>query len=46
MTTDIAALQDLPEAEPIGILAEEGRPAMAALTRPHCNFITCIVTST
>ena len=46
MTVDITALQDLPEVEPMDILAEEGRPGMVARTGHHCSFITCILTST
>jgi hypothetical protein len=46
MTLDIAALQDLPEVEPIGISADEDRPGLLATTRPVCNFISCIITGT
>lgn len=46
MTLDIAALQNLPEVEPIDISADEDRPGMVAMTRPHCSFISCIITNT
>jgi hypothetical protein len=44
MTVDIAALQELPEVEPIDMGAEDGRPGMTARTHPVCNFISCIFT--
>jgi hypothetical protein len=46
VTLDIAALQILPETEPVDLYAAEGRPGSAHKTRPHCSFISCIVTNT
>jgi hypothetical protein len=49
MTTDVTALQDLPEAEPIDGLAGEGLAGegLAGTGIPTiCTFISCIVTNT